>query len=161
MKKIKIRINSMFIVFTILALGLILIHGCVSQKPEDVIKNMDKNAENCVFIITEYGCIPCNMEMSRLASKFVDMQGIYVVVNANANGTVIDISPYWEAKKTEQISYDTNRYFDKHDLKSSYAIFIKNDRIDTILDADARRLINNKKYILKRITSQTDNYKAE
>ncbi|MDO5760901.1 MAG: hypothetical protein Q4Q06_07730, partial [Bacteroidota bacterium] len=68
--------------------------------------------------------------------------------------TIVDISPYWEYKNKDQIFYDTERYFLNNDLKSSYAIFINNNRIDTLLDADGRTFYENKDYIINRITKK-------
>ncbi len=143
----------------LLIFSILFFCGCASEKKEDVImkyinanfKNMNSNKESCVFIISERGCVNCNREMSKVATKFLDMQDIYVVVNANAGGTLVDISPYWEVKKKDQISYDTAGYFIGHDMQLSYAIFVVNNKVDTIIDSDARRILDNRDYITQRI----------
>ena len=130
--------------FIILTFSILFLCGCTMQKQEEVImkyvdenfKNMDKSKENCVFIISENGCLHCNREMSYIACKYLDNDNIFVIVNANAGGRIVDISPYW----------------DKHEFLSSYAVFIVNNKVDTILDADVYRLLGNKNYIKKRLT---------
>ncbi len=132
--------------------------GCASQKEKQervILKyvqqnfDMDMQKDNCVFIIAEKGCIGCNKELSKFASQFVDMQRVYYILNAK--GTIVDISPYWEAKKQEQISTDSLKYFDKNELPDSYAIFIKNGKVDTILLSSADKVFDTEQYVIKRI----------
>ncbi|MBP3253077.1 MAG: hypothetical protein J6M30_01035 [Bacteroidales bacterium] len=112
-------------------------------------KSVDFNKQCLVFIIGEQGCINCNRELSNLAKQFVDNDGVYYIINATGN--LVDISPYWEAKGQERISMDTLQYLNKNNLKYSYAVFISENKIDTVLEAKAETLLLDKEYIKQKI----------
>ncbi|MGP1514628.1 MAG: hypothetical protein ACTTJH_01575 [Bacteroidales bacterium] len=154
------KIEVLCIKFILLIFSINFI-GCATLKEKqekDIMKyvrnnfkNIDPWKESCIFIISENGCMNCNREMSRVARQFIDMNDIYFIINANAGGRIVDISPYWEAKNQEQISFDTLDYFNNHNLKSSYAVFINDDAIDTILEATADKFYDKAHYIENRI----------
>lgn len=140
---------------------MVLLLSCSTTKTEDKFimeyvhknfKDMDKKKENCVFIIGSNGCLSCNIGMSNIATQFLDRQDTYFIIGAKEN--IVDISPYWEAKNQKQIVYDTANYFSTNNLPSSYAIFINNNKVDTILDADGRTFFANRDYIINRLTNK-------
>lgn len=148
-------IGYMILIFSV----MILLLSCSSTKTQERLimdyvhknfKDMDKQKESCVFFIGSNGCLSCNIGMSNIAVQFLDREDIYFIIGASEN--VIDVSPYWEAKNQNQIVYDTANYFRNNGLMSSYAIFINNNKVDTVLDADGRTFFANKDYIIKRLT---------
>lgn len=154
MKRIQIMlyISCIVLIFSVIS-------SCATQKQkqqEAIInyinknfKNINKEKENCIFIISENGCTGCNKGLSKIACQFIDMNNIYFIINAK--GTIVDISPYWEAKRQENISYDTTNYFNNNALNYSYAIFVKNNEVDTIIESTAEDFIEKSKYIEQRI----------
>lgn len=116
-----------------------------------VVENfdVDMQRDNCVFVISEAGCGGCNRDLSRFASGFVDRPGVYFVLNAT--GLSVDISPYWEAESQDWVSTDSLRYFNGISMAHSYAIFIRENRVDTIMESTADRIYEIEEFVVQRL----------
>lgn len=114
-------------------------------------KDIDLQKENCIFLIGERGCIGCNQAMSRLATEYLNQDNVYFIINPQSDGRIVDISPYWEASNQAHISFDTIDYFNKRQFEYSYAFFIKNNKVDTIINIVAQTYETDVSYIKNRL----------
>lgn len=117
-------------------------------------KNIDLSQENCIFIIGEKGCIGCNQRISLLASQYLNKEGnVYFIINPSNGGTTIDISPYWDATKQDNISFDSTGYFDSKKMSYSYIVFTNNNKTDTLLLGLANTMDYDTTYTKQRLST--------
>lgn len=106
---------------------------------------LDKKVKT-VFVLTEYGCIPCNRKFSSYIQENVNNDSILFLITAS--GSMVDITPYENNEKN--IFYDQNMNIEKYPIfKISKAIYLKNNGIDTIISLSAERLESQLEYIKK------------
>lgn len=106
---------------------------------------LDKKVKT-VFVLTEYGCIPCNRKFSSYIKENINNDSVLFLITAS--GSMVDITPYENNEKN--IFYDQNMNIKKYPIfKTSKAIYLKNNTIDTILLLNSEQLESQMEYIKK------------
>ena len=163
------KLKSIILIFIAL-----IISNCQSNEKQDllaeknvkssvklVIKEVDKNKlifsilkdslkitkdYSKIFYLAEIGCISCNKSFSNLIQKNINDENLYIL---NASGNRLDISYYLESKK-ENIVFDYDNYLFKNKIvEGSSAIWLKNNKIDTIVKISAQEIESQFEYIEK------------
>jgi hypothetical protein len=107
---------------------------------------LDKKVKT-VFILTEYGCIPCNRKFSSYIKENVNNDSVLFLITAS--GSMVDITPYESNERN--IFYDQNMDIEKYPIfKMSKAIYLKNNIVDTIISLSADQLESQMEYIKNR-----------
>jgi hypothetical protein len=101
-------------------------------------KQYDSKENNCLFLLTEQGCIPCIKEFAKLIKDYKNKQNTYIVICAD--GGIVDISPFINDSTLINIYNDAKFVFSKEILPFFSAIFLKKERIDTIIEIKALAL---------------------
>jgi hypothetical protein len=101
-------------------------------------KQYDPKANNCVFLLSEYGCIPCVKEFAELIKDYRNKPNTYIIICAS--GTFVDISPFIKDTALTNVYDDSQFVFRKDIYYFPSAIFLKDNKIDTIVDIAALKL---------------------
>ena len=134
------------ILFSLLVISLC---GCATKQSKQYAKidkylsthfpsQYDPNAKNCVLVLNEHACLTCVREFANVIEDFINESGKYIVICAYGN--TVDISPFTNNASANNVYDDSKFSFIKEIHPNSAAIFINNNRIDTIVDITARNL---------------------
>ena len=145
--------NNLFLLF---ALVFFSCTSNLSEKKYNALKSFvtenNRHIEDFdhVLRISETGCPGCNKTFARLVEKYIQSKkNLYIV---SARGALIDISPYLEAEQAPNIILDFNNKFGKTQvIENSGMIFLKNNKIDTIVDVKAKGIEETLEYINSRL----------
>jgi len=123
-------------------------------KPYDKIKNyflqnnMKLETVESILVLTNQGtCMNCNNIFAKTIESFINKPNTIIIVTAEGN--FIDISPFLEA---ENVILDFENEFSQLALTNgTSAIFLGNEKIDTILNIEARLLEKQLTFLQKHI----------
>jgi hypothetical protein len=111
------------------------------QKLKKFIRTHNKNENyscSAVLILFENGCMNCNSNYAKLISQFVNKPNTFIIVCAS--GIHVDISPFIQ-DSLSNVYHDIKNDFEKLGIVSgSSAIFLNDDKLDTIIHISAEKI---------------------
>lgn len=132
--------------------SLIIICSC-QEKQSDIFEYLEKrhqspiaDATTCLLILSDKGCANCNVVFKDFVHQNINNNKVQVILTAK--GKLFDIS-YFKNSKTlidQNISATTYAELDR-----SQAIFIKENKIDTVVIIEANSIEDQISYLSKRI----------
>lgn len=141
----------------VISLLIFIAYSCKNNQKEDSVynklesflakKNFVIKDYNTILVLSNKGCLTCNKNFAILQEDFINRDSSLIIVSAQ--GSMIDISNILEAKNKYS---DFNQKFHKLNItKNSAYIKLKNNKVDTIIEMEAKNLKQSFKYIAKDI----------
>ncbi|MDR0789587.1 MAG: hypothetical protein LBO06_02190, partial [Bacteroidales bacterium] len=131
------------ILFSLLVISLVC--GCATKQSQQYkkidkyltthFKQYDPTAKNCVLVLNEQACLSCVREFAEVMQGFVNVPNKYIVICAG--GSMVDISPFVNNTTATNVYDDPKFSFTKEIYPTPAAIFMENDKIDTIVNISA------------------------
>jgi len=103
---------------------------------------------NAIFVLTARSCVPCNQKFSNFMLFNEHNKHFVYLIKASKNQ--IDLSAYKDYKGV--VFYDT--HYKENIFDNSKVIFIKDKKIDTIIQIEALSLEKSLAYIQKRLKNK-------
>lgn len=115
-----------------------------------IISNM-KDSYSILFLY-ENGCVGCNKSYAKVVEQYINDSATGIVVTAK--GTQIDLSPFIR-DSTNNVFHDVKKEFLALGITSqSAAIFVRNNKIDTIVSISADSLETKLQFIQEKLHRQ-------
>lgn len=103
-----------------------------------------------IVILSNKGCVSCNKAMFELSQNYLNSKHVQYIVTAN--GGLLDIRSFLAAKN---VSFDKKKIIHKTGLIEKSGVFFlnKKQKIDTLVNIEAKNIQQALAYIHKRIKS--------
>jgi len=99
-----------------------------------------------ILRISETGCVGCNKSFARLVKEYVQSDNNLFIISAK--GATVDISPYLDTKNSKNIIFDyENKFGPLKIVENSGIIFLKDNKIDTIINIEAKGIEETLRFI--------------
>lgn len=109
-------------------------------------QGLDIKTKQSVLILNKRGCINCNKQFAGLLQYYVDNKNV-VIINLE-DGNKVDISPLLIKSV---INDHENKFSDYMEIENSTAVFLKNEKIDTIISIEANNIAESFHYIKTKL----------
>jgi len=99
-----------------------------------------------VLRISETGCVGCNKSFANLVKTYLQSDKNLFIVSAK--GAMVDISPYLDTQNPKNIIFDyENKFGPLNIIENSGIIFLKDNKIDTVINIEAKGIEETLRFI--------------
>ena len=91
-----------------------------------------------IVIVSDKSCSECNKRLSKVLVNYLHREDIQFVVSARES--VLDLSQYLNAPRKDIVFDRNDRLSDQGVVKGSTILFLKDQKVDTTMQIDARQI---------------------